>query len=136
MMACGMIADAAELRLSGPYTHDNLSIYLVHGKDRVQTRYLTLSEALSQHKVVIYETGSVNQLQVENLSQEDIYIQSGEIVKGGRQDRVLQDDVIISSSSGRVDLPAFSWSTGDGRSAARSRLKPSPLRRMPSPRRR
>ena len=105
--ACGMMADAAELRLSGPYTHDNLSIYLVHGPDRVQTRYLTLSEALMQHNVVVYETGSVNQLQVENLSQEDIYIQSGEIVKGGKQDRVLKDDIIIYSSSGKVDLPAF-----------------------------
>jgi hypothetical protein len=77
-------------RLSGPYKHDNLSIYLVHGQDRVQTKYLTLTEALEQHKVVVYETGSVNQLQIENLSKEDVYIQSGESVKGGRQDRVLK----------------------------------------------
>ena len=100
-------ASAAELRLSGPYLHDNLSIYLVHGQDRTQKKYLTLSEALAQHKVVVYETSTVNRLQVENLSHEEVFIQSGEIVKGGRQDRVLKDDIIISATSGKVDLTAF-----------------------------
>jgi hypothetical protein len=98
---------AAELRLSGPYTHDNLSIYLVHGQDRVQKKYLTLAEAIGQGKVVVYETSNVNILQVENLSAEDVYIQSGEIVKGGKQDRVLKDDIIVPTSSGKVDVTAF-----------------------------
>ncbi len=107
MAASAMMADAAELRLTGPYVHDNLAVYLVHGQDRMKTKYLTLSEAIEQHKVVVYETGSVNQLQVENLSSETVYIQSGEIVKGGRQDRVLKDDIILSTSSGRVNVTAF-----------------------------
>jgi len=101
------IGSAAELRLTGPYPHDNLSIYLVHGQDRAKTSYLTLSEAIEQHQVVVYETSNVNQLQVENRSDKDIYIQSGEIVKGGRQDRVLKDDIIVTKASGRVDITAF-----------------------------
>jgi hypothetical protein len=101
------LGHAAELKLSGPYTHDNLAIYLVHGQDRVQKKYLTLSEAIAQHKVVVYETSNVNRLQVENLAQEDVYIQSGEIVKGGKQDRVLKDDIILPTASGKVDVPAF-----------------------------
>src|SRR5579862_2000520 len=92
ILAAAIAANAAELTLSGPYRHDNLAIYLVHGQDRGRQRYLTLAEAMEQHKVVVYETGNVNQLLVENLSGEDVYIQSGEIVKGGRQDRVLKDD--------------------------------------------
>jgi len=107
LAAFTLSGQAAELRLSGPFTHNNLSIYLVHGQDRMQTKYLTLSEALEQHKVVVYETSSVNQLQVENISKEDIYIQSGEIVKGGRQDRVLKDDIILPTASGKVDITAF-----------------------------
>jgi len=107
LAAFALITEAAELRLSGPYVHDNLSVYLVHGQDRVQKKYLTLSEALEQHKVVVYETSSVNQLQVENLSAEDVFIQSGEIVKGGRQDRVLKDDFILPAASGKVDITAF-----------------------------
>jgi hypothetical protein len=107
LAAVTLASQAAELRLSGPYTHDNLSIYLVHGKDRVQKQYLTLAEAIQQHKVVVYETGSVNILQVQNLSAQDVYIQSGEIVKGGKQDRVLQDDIIVPASSGKVNISAF-----------------------------
>lgn len=115
-------AGAAELRLSGPYTHDNLSIYLVHGQDRVQKKYLTLAEAIEQRKVVVYETSNVNILQVENLSAEDVYIQSGEIVKGGKQDRVLKDDIIVPSSSGKLNVSAFCvehgrWTQRGGESA-------------------
>jgi hypothetical protein len=107
LAAFGATAEPAELRLSGPYTHDNLSIYLVHGRDRVEKKYLTLTEAMEQRKVVVYETSNVNLLQVENFSGQDVYIQSGEIVKGGKQDRVLKDDIIVPSASGRVNVPAF-----------------------------
>ncbi len=105
--ALASVAGAAELRLSGPYTHDNLSIYLVHGQDRTQKKYLTLAEAMQQGKVVVYETGSVNTLQVENNSNVDIYIQSGDIVKGGKQDRVLKEDIILPMKSGKVDVTSF-----------------------------
>jgi len=107
LAALTVSSHAAELRLTGPYVRDNLSIYLVHGSDRVHTKYLTLSEGLAQNKVVVYETGDVNQLQVENLSKDDVYIQSGEIVKGGKQDRVLKDDIILPTKSGKVTVAAF-----------------------------
>jgi ARG and Rhodanese-Phosphatase-superfamily-associated Protein domain len=102
-----MAAHGAPLRISGPYTHENLAIYLVHGPDRMHKSYLTLADAMEQRKVVVYETGSVNQLQVENRSGQDVYIQAGEIVKGGKQDRVLKDDLILPSSSGRVPVTVF-----------------------------
>jgi hypothetical protein len=107
LAALAVTTKAAELRLSGPYTHDYLSIYLVHGQDRFQKKYLTLAEALEQHKAVVYETSNVNVLQVENLSAQDVYIQSGEIVKGGKQDRVLQDDIIVPSRSSKLDINVF-----------------------------
>src|SRR5581483_900430 len=88
--------------------HDNLSIYLIHAqKPKPAGKYLTLQEALQQKKVVVYETSSVNELAVENLSTEDVYIQSGDIVKGGKQDRVIPDDFILPTSSGKVPIPAF-----------------------------
>ncbi len=124
LAAAALNIEAAELRLSGPYTHDNLTIFLVHGRDRVQKNYLTLAEAIAQQKVRVYETGSVNQLTIENLSAQDVYIQSGEIVKGGKQDRVLKDDIIVPSASGRVPINAFCvehgrW-TQRGRESARA----------------
>jgi hypothetical protein len=107
LAAIAFTAEAAELRLSGPYTHDNLSLYLVHGQDRFQKKYLTLADAMVQGKVVIYETSNVNVLQVGNVSGQDVYIQSGEIVKGGKQDRVLKDDIIVPSSSSKLDVNVF-----------------------------
>jgi hypothetical protein len=99
---------AADYRLAGPHSHDNLTVFLIRGPETLPGRtFLTLQEALEQNKVVVHETSDVNELAVENLSDEEVYIQSGEIVKGGQQDRVLQTDLIVSARSGRVPLAAF-----------------------------
>jgi hypothetical protein len=97
----------AQTRLSGPFTHDNLSIFLIHGADKPAKRLLTLDQAIAQHKVVVYETRNVNELAVENVSNEDVFIESGDIVKGGAQDRTLKDDIILPSKSGKVSLNSF-----------------------------
>lgn len=100
--------DAGSYRLSGPYTHKNLAIFLVHARNIVKTRtFLTLQEALVQKKVVVYETKSVNELAIENFSNEDVYVQSGDIVKGGQQDRMIGVDLIVPAKSGRMPISAF-----------------------------
>jgi hypothetical protein len=95
--------------LSGPYTHKNLTVYLVHGKDRTSGRTpLTLEEAMDLGVVIVHETSSVNELEIENVSKTDeVYVQAGDIVKGGRQDRVLAVDLIVPAHSGRMPLDAF-----------------------------
>ncbi len=98
---------AGEYRISGPFTHDNLSIFLIHGSAKPAKNLLTLEEALAQHKVVVYETRNVNELTIENVSGEDVFIESGDIVKGGAQDRTLKDDIILPTKSGRVNINAF-----------------------------
>ena len=58
--------------ITGPYVHENLAVYLVHGKDQLKGReFLTLQEALVQQKARILETGDVNKLMVENLSKDE-----------------------------------------------------------------
>jgi hypothetical protein len=99
---------AGDYRLSGPYTHKNLTIFLIHGKNLIEGKApLTLQEALDQKKVVVYETKDVNELAIENLSNEDVYVQSGDIVKGGQQDRLLAVDLIVPPKSGRMPIAAF-----------------------------
>jgi hypothetical protein len=101
-------AAAGEPAITGPYTHDNLSIYLIHGAPTAgRERLLTLEEAMEQKKVVVYETSSVNELAIENLSGVTIYIQAGDIVKGGKQDRVFPIDFLLVPNSGRVPIGAF-----------------------------
>lgn len=99
---------AGEYRLSGPYSHNNLTIFLVHGKNMFEGKtFLTLQEAMVQKKVVVYETKSVNELSIQNISDEDIYVQSGDIVKGGQQDRMIGVDLIVPRRSGKMPIAAF-----------------------------
>jgi hypothetical protein len=100
-------ARAEEYRVSGPFTHENLSIYLVHGTSAEGRVPLTLDEALARRAVRVHETGDVNRLSVENLGDEDVFIQSGDIVKGGQQDRALTVSLLLPPKSGRVPLAAF-----------------------------
>jgi ARG/rhodanese/phosphatase superfamily protein len=104
---------AGDYRVSGPFTHKNLTIFLIHGKNLIEGRsFLTLQEALEQKKVMVYETKDVNELSIENRSDQDIYVQAGDIVKGGQQDRVLGVDLIVPPRSGRMPIAAFCVESG------------------------
>jgi len=94
-------------KITGPFTHDNLSVYLIHGPATLAKNLLTLEQAISEKNVIVYETRDVNQLTVENVSNQDVFIESGDIVQGGAQDRTFQDDLILPSHSGKVDISAF-----------------------------
>jgi hypothetical protein len=98
----------AAVKVSGPYVSHNMTVFLIHGPDKIKgANILTLEEALSQKKVVVRETGNVNELTVENLSTSVVFLQSGDILKGGRQDRAVQYDMLLSPHSGKVALSAF-----------------------------
>jgi len=102
----------SDYRLSGPYTYKNLTVFLVHGKDVTNKTFLTLQEALAQKKVKVYETKDVNELAIRNLSNQDIYVQSGDIVRGGDQDRMISMDFIVPPGSGRMPIAAFCVESG------------------------
>lgn len=118
MLACASViavsAQSGAYRISQPYTHKNLTIFLIHGKDEnSKGNIMTLQEAMERKLFVVYETSNVNELEVENLSKElDVFIQSGDIVKGGKQDRVLAVSIIIPARSGRVKIEAFCVESG------------------------
>ncbi len=107
-------AQSGAYRISSPYTYKNLTIFLIHGKDESKkTNMMTLQEAMERKLFRVYETSDVNELEVENLSKEqDVFIQSGDIVKGGKQDRVLAVSIIIPARSGRVKIEAFCVESG------------------------
>ena len=99
---------AGTYRVTGPYAYQNLAVFLIHGPDRLPGQnILTLAEALKQRKVVVYETREVNTLAIENVSDEEVFVQSGDIVKGGQQDRMLGVDMIVPPRSGRIPVDAF-----------------------------
>jgi len=113
-----------DYRLSDPAVHGNLAIYFVHGQSRSGPIPLTLSEALAKKTIEVREIGQVNELQVENTGGEEIFIQAGDIVKGGQQDRVLSVSLVLKPHSGPLKIASFCveqgrWSARGGEDVAR-----------------
>ena len=100
-------AEADGYRLSGPAVHGNLAIYFVHGESRSGPVPLTLAEALDKKTVEVREIGQVNELTIENKGDEEIFIQAGDIVKGGQQDRVLAVSLLLKPHSGALSITSF-----------------------------
>jgi hypothetical protein len=98
-----------ERKISGPYTHENLAIFFIHGEDALKGRkFMLLGEAMEKKVFAIYETQNVNKLEMENLSATDeVLILSGDILKGGQQDRIAQHDQFVPPKSGRMPLTVF-----------------------------
>lgn len=96
-------------RLTGPYQHENLTIFLVQAPDQRDSRMFTpLEEAMKRKLVTVHETSDVNELSIENVSaSEEVFVQAGDIVKGGQQDRVLAVDLIVPTKSGTIPIDAF-----------------------------
>ena len=88
----------------------NLSVIPIHFKSTEKensfmpsqkTPPITFAEAMALHKVRVqemqYEMGAdVNWLQITNHSKQYIMIQSGEIVEGGKQDRMIGETKFIA----------------------------------------
>ena len=107
-------ANAAIGTISGPFAYRNLQVFLVHGDSQLEQRhYATLSEAMAKKTVLVKETGNVQQLSIENLSKDTpVFLNAGDIVKGGRQDRTVRDDLILAPRSGPVPLGTFCVESG------------------------
>ena len=94
--------------LTPPATARNLTAWFVSvppGKEIPD--YTVLEEAMEKQAGLLHETGDVNELLIENPGDTDLFIQAGDIVKGGRQDRTLGVDFIVPAKSGKVPVPVF-----------------------------
>jgi hypothetical protein len=94
-------------RVSDPIVHENLAIYFIHGKSETGKVPLTLEEAMARGVVRVKETSNVNQLEMENLGTEEVFVQSGDIVKGGKQDRTLMVSLVLPPHSGSIPIASF-----------------------------
>jgi hypothetical protein len=101
------------LELTGPYVYRNLAIFAVHDRDTTHHQeILTLQEGLAKKVVTIEEMGNVNQLVASNKGDKSVYLQAGDIVKGGQQDRVLQHDTLLPPNAKKVHLSVFCVEAG------------------------
>ncbi|MDE0330370.1 MAG: hypothetical protein OXL41_00725 [Nitrospinae bacterium] len=111
-----------DYRLSGPYSRENLAIYLIHREGRKGgSTPIILGEAMRKGLVKVVETGNVRRLMVRNMGDREVFIQAGDIVKGGKQDRVLLTSMVIPPNSEFLPIGAFCVEAG--RWAGRGREK-------------
>ena len=130
-------------RLLDPVTYENISVFPVvasYGQDT--SAFLTLEQGLASGEVVVRERGSeemvrgrdgrivylpqtgasVNQLVLVNRSKRPLLLLAGELVSGGKQDRVIGKDRIVPIGEPPLPLDVFCvehgrW-TGSGQFAA------------------
>lgn len=89
------------------FRYENLQVFPIRANQTFNAahkdvgNYTTLKEAMSQKKFAVKENGAgdVNSLEVINTSKDTIMVLGGEVVVGGKQDRMIANDVIIYPNS-------------------------------------
>ncbi len=99
----------AKLRITGPYAYENLAVYLLHSDTPDNSDFITLDEGLKSGKVTVTEKGEgeVNELLLENTGDVALFIQEGDRVKGGKQDRIVGLSFVVPAKSGKMPIPSF-----------------------------
>ena len=118
-----------EWRLLDPVVYENISIFpVVSSFSQDTSPFLTLEEGLATGEVVVAERGSeglarsrdgrpiylpqpasasVNQLVLINRSHRPLLLLAGELVSGGKQDRVIGKDRIVPAGARPLPLDVF-----------------------------
>lgn len=99
-------------------TFENLQLIPVRAKDSffnapanrargTSLNYVTLRDAMARDLLRIKDRAGVNQLLIDNLSDEPVIVLSGEILKGGKQDRIIGQDMVLPPNTRRNRVPVF-----------------------------
>jgi hypothetical protein len=88
------LASVDSVALREPKTFGPLTIWIIEAANTTYHPYLTLEEALQHGSAVIHENNS-QRLWIENRSDTDLFLQSADLIKGGQQDRMVENDMIV-----------------------------------------
>lgn len=100
------------------WIYKNLALVPIKLKDsfsvsiQKQSKVLTLEQAIQQKKIKITENNfegreNVNTLNVKNVSKETIFIANGELLKGGKQDRMIAESKLLYPNMATEFLTVF-----------------------------
>jgi hypothetical protein len=131
-LRAGETSAATSYQVLAPIRHGNLTIFpVVSGNSHDTREFLTLDEGLRSGEVVVTESGKisplvrprhstgvwdesrrsdgaeVNRLVLVNNSKKPLLLLAGEIVTGGKQDRIIGKDRLVPAESDPIDLSVF-----------------------------
>lgn len=137
-------------RLAQPVTYENLTVFPVVSTEEADTSgFATLDDALASGAAIVTEQGSymrrsrdgviqpqstgaqVNQLVLVNRGKKPLLLLAGEVVSGGKQDRIIGKDRIVPIGAEPLPLDVFCvehgrWTGGDDKfGAAQLMVHPS-----------
>src|SRR6266404_3764922 len=139
-------------RILDPVVYENIAIFpVVSGSSQDTSSFLTLEEGLASGEVIVSERGtvrmvrnrdgvhtipdysasaSVNQLVLINRSKRPLLLLAGELVSGGKQDRIIGKDRLVPVGSKPLPLDVFCvehgrWSSGASFTDAKTIVHPS-----------
>jgi hypothetical protein len=143
LLRAGEVSPASGYARLAPIRSGNLTVFPVVANKSYDTgQFLTLDEGIRSGEVVVTEAGQaqglirrrpggrptphpvrdaeVNQLVLINNSKRPLLLLAGEIVTGGKQDRVIGKDRIVPAESDPVDLSVFCvepgrWTAASGK---------------------
>lgn len=126
------------VEIGTPYSYRGLTVYPLNLRphERLPDLY-TLDEALARGDLTIREKGDgqVPLVWVRNEARRQVFMMTGEILLGGKQNRVIRDDVLLPARSDFVDVPVYCseqrrWEGGDGVFKASPSMSAPALREM------
>ena len=133
VVPCLLAGDTASpYQVIAPIRHGNLTIFpVVAARSHDTSQFLTLDEGLRSGDVIVTEAGNVsplvrprhqhpvwqethpgggaevNRLVLVNNSKKPLLLLAGEIVTGGKQDRIIGKDRLVPAESDPIDLGVF-----------------------------
>jgi hypothetical protein len=97
---------AIAYRITGPLIHQNLAVFFLCSDKQDDRDFLTLDEGLKKSLVSIKEQEheQVQELQIENTSDRPLFLQEGERLQGGKQDRIIVASLVVPPKSGKMSV--------------------------------
>jgi hypothetical protein len=103
-------APSGNLKIFGPFVHEHLALYIVEDPSAKSAGdFITLAEGLASGDVKVSEqqNAQVHELLIENSSGKPCFVQAGDVVKGGQQDRTLAQDFVIPPHTPPSPIASF-----------------------------
>lgn len=92
-----------------PVHTEGVTVFFLSARDDWDSDLRTLDDALRSEVLRIEEKpqASVPEVFVDNTGRRPVLLVSGELLLGGRQNRIVKQDVLVPADSGRIAIPVY-----------------------------